>query len=111
MRAAGVLLASLVMAGPAAGQVPLALQLDNERWAEQQLARQREIAIYNELSAMDARIRTDQALRDLERQRRPEPTPALREPRRLDTGGLATIPDDRLAASNARVRAAASNRR
>lgn len=96
-------------AAPAAAQLPLTLQRDNELWAEQQMARQREIAIQNQLSTLEARVRTDEALRDLDRN-------ALRTPRQpdlraVDPGKLAGIPDDRLAASNARVRAAAANRR
>lgn len=108
--------AALALTGAAQAQ-PLSLQSETELRAEQMLAHQRSVALQNEIQALDARVRTEQALRNLEVQRgpsttrlyqdeatqaRPAPPPAPR--------GFASIPDDRLAASNARVREAARNR-
>lgn len=88
-----------------------AAQLDAERAA----ARQRDIALHNDLMALDARLRTDQALRDTDPRLNAAPVyllpPARGAPPRRDPGPYASIPDDRLAASNARVKAAAENRR
>lgn len=110
MRAVIAVIAALTAASPVAAQVPLAIQRDNELWAQQQAARQREVATYNEFIALDARVRADQALRDLERQTRDSRLPPA-DPAQLRTSQPAAIPDDRLEASNARVREASRNRR
>jgi hypothetical protein len=116
MRVAVPLILILAVAAPAAAQVPLSLQLDAERRAEESMARQRSIALENELQAMDARMRNDQAVRDLESKRyrielaRPVYTDAAPAPK-PQAGPYASIPDGRLAASNERVRAASQSRR
>lgn len=103
----------LAAATPAAAQDAMLLHYMGQAQVEQEAARQRDVALRNELMVLDARIRTDQALRDIEAQRTP-----LSLPRDGQTpsaapstqAGYAAIPDDKLAASNARVRAAAQRR-
>ena len=119
MRAVIVLLA-LSIAAPAAAQDAWALtmQRDAELHAQAQLARQREVELNNRLSTLEATAQTNQALSDIAaaRQRPDLPTiydPTAPPPRRaaVPARGYASIPDATLAASNARVRAAAANRR
>ncbi|MDB5434902.1 MAG: hypothetical protein JWR47_1159 [Phenylobacterium sp.] len=113
-----ILLLALGAAAPAA--VPaaaqayrgLALSQDASRIADQQAARSRDIAITNDLSTLQARVQTDQGLSDLAALRAPPAVlPAGAAPPMIDTSKLASIPDAELAASNARIRAAADNRR
>lgn len=98
----------------AAAQPTLQLQLDDLR-VQQEAAQRRAVDQSNQLMALDARLRAEQASADL--QRRAAPVPELRyEP---STRGTATtsarfpsIPDSALADSNRRVQdAAAGNRR
>jgi hypothetical protein len=111
-----VLAVILFAIAPAAwAQDPLLYQRDFEVQTQLQAARQREVDLQNQLTVLDARVRTEQAIRDQESLRN---APAVRIPSDpaarqapIDPGKLAAIPDDRLAASNARVRAAARNRR
>jgi hypothetical protein len=93
-------------------------------------ARQRDVAVTNERTAQDARLSTDQALRDVQAtQLRPSmpaavvplpssPSQSLRsDPMSsvpaspVSIPAFVSIPDDRLAASNAAARAASRNRR
>jgi hypothetical protein len=103
-------------ANPAPAQVdPLRGLRDAEVFSQQQSDRQRSIELENRLNALDARLQTERSLRNLEvQQSRHAPArsippddarPSSRSP------GYASIPDDRLAASNARVRDASRNRR
>lgn len=122
MRAHLLALATLAAsASPVPAQVDPMLQAQqNDLWMQQQALQQRQIAVENQLSAQDARIATDLRLRELEAQRL---RPAVRVPSdpartAATVGGVnasaqapVSIPDDRLAASNARVREAAGNRR
>jgi hypothetical protein len=107
---------ALCFAGPAAAQTdPLANIRQQELLAQQQMIQQRSIAVENQLNALDARLRAEQSLADLRAQAAP-PLPIPSDPALTPTppapaGGYASIPDDRLAASNARVRAASGNRR
>ena len=85
--------------------------------AQLQIQQQRNVATENEFQALDARVRTDQALRDLQAESEqprlrvpPDPVYGAANPN-YDPARLASIPDDRLKASNARVRAAAANTR
>jgi len=119
MRALIVVLA-LSVAAPAAAQDAWALtqQRDAELHAQAQLARQREVELNNRLSTLEATAQTNQALSDIAamRQRLEPPTiydPKAPPPRRaaVPAGAYASIPDATLADSNARVRAAAANRR
>jgi hypothetical protein len=121
MRIAIVVLAlSCAVSGIAGAQDFRALQdmRDAELHAQADLARQREVELNNRLSTFEARLQTDQALRDIEAMRQRPALPTIYDPRGLPparapipAGGLVSIPDDKLAASNARVREAAANRR
>jgi len=92
----------------------------NEQWVQQQAADQQAIARQNELSAQDAKAQTEARLRELQAAKPTLPagdpvysaTP-LREPVPLDQLSLdfPSIPDKELAASRARILAAAANRR
>jgi hypothetical protein len=117
MRIAIVALTSVMLAAPALAQDYLALTQarDAERIAAEVAARQRDIALTNEISVLQARLQSEQALSDLAALR---PRPALptvvldpKAPPKIDLSRLASIPDATLADSNAKVRAAADNRR
>ena len=115
MRTVLILLAVSALAHPAGAQDLQALALQQTQDLEMQRAmdRQRDVVLHNELMVLDARVRTDQAVRDLQDQRANPPLrslPALGAAP-IDPQAYAAIPDDRLAASNARVRAAARNTR
>ena len=107
----------LACAAPAAAQDYLGLTLQNDaaRAAEAEQARQREVALSNQVSALEARAQTDQALRDIAAMGQRPVLPAPANPKvpspTFDAGAFASIPDSALAASNARVKAAAQNRR
>lgn len=105
------------VAAPAGAQDIAGVQRDTELWMQQDLARQHAISQDNRLMALEAQLRTDQTLRQLEAQRS---RPAMPEPvmppapasvsspapaTTVTAGPYASIPDDRLAASNARLRA------
>ena len=110
------LLVLLAIASPAAAQDAFALGLHRqaELEAQAELARQREVALANQLQVLEAQARTQQALRDIDallyRPILPLVDPKAPAPA-IDPAVLASIPADRLAASNARVRAATQNRR
>ncbi len=78
--------------------------------AQQQMERQRAIALENEVNALSAQVQTEQALRTLRAQGQspaipsilPRPAGEVAEQPALD---LPTTPDARLDASNARVKA------
>lgn len=113
-----VILLGLGIAGPAVSQdyLGLALARDAERAAAAMAARQRDIELTNELAVLQARIQSEQALSNLQTARvGPTPPAILPNPNlsapTIDASKLAVIPDTTLAASNARVRAAADNRR
>lgn len=79
--------------------------------AQQQMDRQRAIALENQLNTLDARVQSEQRLRDFQAS---VPPPGLRAPEHpVPTGSspYASIPDAALAASNERVRAASKNPR
>lgn len=111
-----LILALLLIAGPAAAQTDhRLLAREQELMAQQQMLQQRSIALENQLNALDARVRTEQALSDLRAQRlapleRLPSDPAL-TPQVAAQGSFASVPDDRLEASNRRVREASGNRR
>ena len=111
-------LTSMMLAAPALAQDYLALTQahDAERVAAEAAARQRDIAITNELSVLQARVQSEQALSDIAalRARPALPTVVLdpkAAPPKIDLSKLASIPDATLADSNAKVRAAADNKR
>jgi len=118
MRRVLILFAALAAAAPAAAQPYRALQdgRDADRFAAEQAARQRELAITNELSRLQAQAQTTQNLSDLAATRASPVVPTVpfnpkAPPPKLDPGQFAQIPDAALADSNAKVRAAADNRR
>ena len=109
-----VILAALSFAAPAAAQDTWALtaQRDAELHAQAQLARQREVELNNRLSTLEATVQTNQALSDIAALRQRPAVPTY-DPKAVPTTvpKYASIPDSVLADSNARVRAAAANRR
>lgn len=80
---------------------------------QQQMQQQRSIALENQYNALDARVQTEQRLRDVDVMRtRPSlTTKPGAQPEAPGAGAFASMPDDMLAASNARVREASQNRR
>lgn len=108
-----VLIAILVsLAAPAAAQDAMR---EPELRLEFEAARQRAIAQSNQLMSLEAQLRTDQALRQMETQRAAPVPPILHDAlgRPLAPAvspAFAEIPADRLADSNARVQAAAKGR-
>jgi hypothetical protein len=120
MRASIIILAlSLVgLCAPAAGQPFRGLERvrDAQAQADAVAARNRDIALTNELSNLQARVQTEQTLSQLQAQRISPPVPMTpydpkAPPPKIDLSQMASIPDAALAQSNARVRAAADNRR
>ena len=116
-----IILASLACAAPVAAQTDpmmLSLQRDAELQAQANLARQREVELTNRLSTLEARQQTDQALSDIAALRQRPAMPSIYDPNAppperapVPAAAYASMPDAALAASNARVRAAAENRR
>ncbi|HEY8616587.1 hypothetical protein [Phenylobacterium sp.] len=107
---------ALASAGPAAAQVNTDAMRFQELQMQQEMMRQRMLSQELELNALDSRLRTEQAIRDVQTQRTlpplPLPPPAA-SPRAavpIDTSKLASMPDDRLAASNDAVREASRSR-
>jgi hypothetical protein len=116
-----VILLTLFLAGPAMAQAYLPLQQsrDAEAFAAAEAARARDIAVSNDLAAMQARLQTEQAVSNIAAARAAAPAPPpLRGATRpgapapvIDATKLVSIPDAALAQSNARVLAAANNRK
>jgi len=113
-----ILVIALAAAAPAAAQDyrGIAAAQEAQRIADAQAARSRDIVTTNELSTLQAQVQTNQALSDISGLRvRPAVPTVPFNPHaptaRIDVGKFASIPDATLAASNARVRAAAENRR
>ncbi|WP_374534934.1 hypothetical protein [Phenylobacterium sp.] len=106
-----VLLAATSLATPALGQVSPQAQQQLDLLTQQQLDRQRSIALENQLNALDARVQSERRLQDF--QAAAPPAYARRAPGEGATpgAGYAAIPDAVLADSNARVRAVTQNRR
>jgi paraquat-inducible protein B len=107
---------ALAAATPAVAQVTQS-QLEDLR-AQQQAAERRYIDQSNQLQALDARLRADQAVADLAAQRAGATVPQLRYPDPTVRSATATpstrypsMPDAALADSNKRVQDAARNRR
>ncbi len=118
MRVAIAALLSLMLTTPALAQDYLALTQahDAERVAAEAAARQRDIALTNEISVLQARVQTEQALNDIAALRaRPTLPTVVLDPKaaaaNVDLSRLASIPDAALADSNAKVRAASANRK
>jgi hypothetical protein len=104
----------LAAAAPAAAQGlydPDWVAREAELRAQQDMLRNRSIDLQNQVTALEMRLQADRAARDLEAQiRRPAlPAPVERDDARsssADLGSFTSIPDNRLDASNDRVRAA-----
>ena len=114
MRVLLVSLALAAAASPAAAQLTQ-FQLDDLR-ARQEASERASVARSNELMALDARLRADQAVADLQAQRMPLANPSLLYKPPLSGASPTTqrypsMPDSALAESNRRVQAAAANRR
>ena len=108
-RLAFVLLATSALASPAAGQISPQATQQLDLLTQQQIDRQRSIALENQLNTLDARVQTEQRLRDLQAGTSP-PFPRG-EPVTSATGRYASIPDAALAASNARIREVTQKKR
>lgn len=99
-------------AGASSAQVPYgSVVTDPAYMAQQQIDRQRAIALENQLNTLDARIQSEQRLREFEAAQPPPRLSAPERPAPTVSGAYATIPDAMLADSNARVRAASKNPR
>ena len=114
MRAFILTLLLAAAASPAAAQYA-SPELDNLR-IQQEAATRRAIAQANELTALEARLKTEQALSDLSAQRNPPRAPELRyapavTPAPGAMSRLPSIPDALLADSNRRVQAASQPKR
>ncbi|RAK60299.1 hypothetical protein DJ021_11015 [Phenylobacterium hankyongense] len=128
MRAAIALLIVFAAAAPAAAQDLSgrynALQAQstadlaryNNLAALQEMQRQRDIAQQNQMTTLDAQLRTERGLADVRAQSYtpiipvPAYVPGMPLPN-IDTSQLVSIPDAALADSNRRVKEAAANRR
>ncbi len=88
---------------------------DLDATAQQMQQQQRAVALENQLNSLDAKVQTEQRLRDVDVMRtRPSLTLPPKSPpaaEQVSLSGFAQMPDDMLAASNARVREASQNRR
>jgi hypothetical protein len=86
----------------------------NALQAQQDMAQREAVIRDGRSTALESQVRTEEAAAAIAAQgaspRLPPPL-AGAPPRHIDTAHLASIPDDRLAASDARVRAASKNRR
>jgi hypothetical protein len=117
MRAVLILLA-VGIAGPAVVQPYLGLEQSRDAQAvtDALAARARDVTLTNDLAVLQSRVQSDQALSNLQGSRSSPTVPTIpfnpdAPPPTIDASKLATIPDATLAQSNARVRAAADNRR
>jgi hypothetical protein len=114
-----VLLAATAPAAAQALNPDLRLsQMEARLQAQAQLDRQRGVAQQNELTSLDAQIRTEQRLAGVQVQSNLPSGPDVTYtqgtpmpiPRTSGSSQIVSIPDSALAASNARIKAAANNR-
>lgn len=84
-------------------------------WQEQQaadrMAQQRSVALENQVGSLEAQMRTETRLRELEAQQRSARLPAAETGKAVPPMVLPSNIEAWMAESNARVRAAAANRR
>ncbi|CAN5694342.1 hypothetical protein BH11PSE1_BH11PSE1_03460 [soil metagenome] len=110
-----VLILAAAVAGPAFAQDPNLNVPYEAIWQEQQaanrMAQQRSVALENQVGALDAQVQTDTRLRDLEAQRNVAHLPTTEAVKDAPATILPSKIDAWMAESNARVRAAAANRR
>src|SRR5690606_38382447 len=98
-----VALASMAVAQPALAQAPGRTFATSDLWARQEMERQRAVGLQNEMMSLESQLRADAAERDLQAAWS-APTP--RGASNLSASDLPRISDERLARSNAAVRAA-----
>ncbi|MDO8412011.1 MAG: hypothetical protein Q7S93_18315 [Phenylobacterium sp.] len=106
----GFLGLALMVAAPAAAQNAYYDHQLGVLQAQQQMERQRSVALENEFNALSAQVQTEQALGALRAQRQPPAVPSIQPRPAGDVAeqpalDLPTTPDARLDASNARVKA------
>lgn len=79
--------------------------LDSQIRAREAMANRQAIGLQNQMQSLDAQLRTQQSLADVRAQSYSPTIPQYpgAPPVNIDTSQLASIPDDRLAASNQRV--------
>ena len=77
--------------------------------AQLDMANRQAVIQQNQLSALDSQIRSQQAFDNVQAQSFTPIVPPAAVGAVIDPGQLVSIPDDRLAASNARVRAVAAD--
>lgn len=113
MRALFAVLIVTACAGPALAQDPTLNARYEAMWQEQQaanqMARQRSVAVENQIGAFEAQMQTETRLREAQRN-----APRLATPDDTVAKSVVELPsniDAWMAGSNARVRAAAENRR
>lgn len=101
--------------GPASAQDPSLNAHYEAMWHEQQaanrMAQQRAVAVENQVGALEAQMQTEIRLRELEVQQRSARLPAADAGQAQPPTVLPSNVDAWMAESNARVRAAAANRR
>lgn len=106
------LIAATSLAGSALAQISPQATQQLDLLTQQQLERQRAVALENQLSTLEARGQAEQRLREVQAIL---PAPYVYRPGEMSkataTPGYATIPDAVLAASNARVREALQSKR
>jgi hypothetical protein len=82
---------------------------DAQLRAQLDMANRQAVLQQNQLSALDTQIRTQQAFSNLQAQAYAPIVPPVSVGAVIDPGQFVSMPDDRLAASNARVRALTEN--
>jgi hypothetical protein len=82
---------------------------DAQLRAQLNMANRQAVIQQNQLSVQDSQIRTQRALEDIQAQSYVPTVPPVAVGAVIDPGQIPSIPDDKLAASNARVKAAADN--
>lgn len=99
-------LSSLAIAAPAIAQDAYTQHQLGVLEAQQQMNRYRGVAQQNELNVLSSQVQTERALQDLRQQREaPDLAPATPWSSPVGRAEDVRIPDERLADSNARVRA------
>lgn len=112
MRALVVAIGIGVLGAPPAMAQPYGSVLNDPAYqAQQQIDRQRAIALENQLNTLEARVQSEQRLRTFEASLPPPDIQRSDRPVAGGVAGYASIPDAALAASNERVRAASKNPR
>jgi hypothetical protein len=112
--AAGPALAAQPLLPPTAATQAQMQVLQSQIEIQQDLAARRAVIQENQLNALDVQRRAEAAAAAIQAAGRaphvPPPPPGAPPPA-IELNGLASMPDDVLAASNARAKAAAENRR